>query len=158
MKISDKWKKQLFLTMGVVAAALLLPTTILLAVGMLPSAVIFLFDRTPGKSRALAVGAMNLAGCMPFVMDLWSRGHTIETSFQFITDPRVMVIMYFAAAIGYMIEWAITGLVASILVQQAKSRIQAIEKRKADLERRWGAEVSGRFTLDADGFPLSERK
>lgn len=158
MALSNRWKKQLFLTLGVMAAALLLPTTVLLVAGMMPTIILFFFDNSLGKSRVLAVGAMNLAGCMPFVLELWQRGHTIETAFAYVTNINSMIVMYFAAAIGYLIEWAVTGLVASIMVQHAKTRIVTIEKRKNELETRWGLEVSGRYTLDADGFPMSDAK
>ncbi len=148
------WRKRLFITLAVIAAAILLPTSIILCVGMLPTAIMLLFDRTSDKSRAITVGAMNLAGCMPFILEVWQRGHTVEIALSYITQPRTIVVMYFAAGIGYMIEWVVTGLVASIMVQKAKARIGAIEKRQQQLEARWGQEVNGKQALDDEGFPI----
>jgi hypothetical protein len=150
----SRLRKRLTLSVVVIAAALFLPTSMLLAIGMLPTAVMFVVDRTREKMRVLTVGAMNLAGCMPFVMDLWQHDHTIHTSLSYVSQPRTIVVMYFAAAIGYMIEWIVTALVASMAVQKAKARITAIEKRHAELQARWGNEVDGMTALDDEGFPI----
>ncbi len=152
MKIG--WRGRILITLAMACAALFLPTTLILVVGMLPTLVMIIFDRTPEKARVLAVGAMNLAGCMPFVMELWQREHSVNMALSYLTEPRTIVVMYFAAGIGYMIEWVITGLVASIAVQKAKGRIDSIEKRQDELERRWGEEVAGHLALDDDGFPV----
>lgn len=148
------WRKQVGVTLLLASAALFLPTTLMLSIGMLPTWVMLFVDRTRERLRALTVGAMNLAGCMPFIMELWERGQTVPMALSYLTQPRTIVVMYFAAAIGYMIEWAVTGLVASMAVQKAKARINSIEKRSADMEERWGAEVNGTMQLDDEGFPI----
>ncbi len=148
------WQTRLMVTFLIGAAALFLPTSLLLTVGMLPTLIMLLFDRTPEKSRMLTVGSMNLAGCMPFIMELWQRQHTVDMALSYLTQPRTIVVMYFAAGIGYMIEWIVTGLVASMAVQKAKSRITSVKRRQEDLEKRWGREVSGQIPLDDEGFPL----
>lgn len=148
------WRGRVLITFAMAAAALFLPTTMMLVVGMLPTLVMVIFDRTPEKARVITVGSMNLAGCMPFIMEMWQRDQSINMALTYLTEPRTIVVMYAAAGIGYMIEWAVTGLVASMAVKKAKARIEAIEKRQAELERRWGEEVTGRLKLDDDGFPV----
>lgn len=152
MKIKGAWQKRLFLTGGIMTAGVLLPTTILLCIGMLPTIIMLVFDRTSDKSRVMTIGAMNAAGCLPFVLELWHRGHTAEIALSYVTQPRTVVVMYLAAMIGYMIEWMMTTVVASIMVQKAKKRIEAVIESKQELERRWGIEVTGRYTLDEEGF------
>lgn len=71
-------------------------------------------------------------------------------------DPRTIVVMYCAAAVGYLIDWAVSGLVGNILVQQAKSRIAAIDERQAAMVKRWGHEVTGEVALDEQGFPMDD--
>lgn len=146
------WQKRLLITLAVGAAGILLPTTLLLFLGMLPTLIVLLFDQTVNKSRVVTVGAMNAAGCMPFVLELWSRGHTVNIALEYAINPRTIIVMYMAAGIGYMIEWVMTGLVAGIMVQKAKTRISEIEKRQNDLETRWGPEVTGEYQLDEEGF------
>lgn len=150
------WGLQVIMIFGLLAAVLFMPTTILLVVGMLPTVVAALIDRK-GGARAITVGALNLCGCIPFLMDLWTKGHTSALSVSLITDPLTIIVMYAAAGIGYMIDWALSGIVATILVQRSTSRLEAVRKRQADLVARWGKEVTGELPLDAEGFPVDDQ-
>lgn len=147
------WGFQLMLIFGLLAAVLFIPTTILLVIGMLPTVVAALIDRK-GGARAITVGALNLCGCIPFLMDLWTKGHTTGLALSLITDPLTIIVMYAAAGIGYMIDWALSGIVATILIQRSTSRLEAIRKRQGELVERWGKEVTGELPLDAEGFPM----
>ena len=150
------WGLQIMMIFGLLAAVLFMPTTILLVVGMLPTVVAALIDRK-GGARAITVGALNLCGCIPFLMDLWTKGHTTELAVSLIADPLTIIVMYAAAGIGYMIDWALSGIVATIMVQRSAARLDAIRKRQEELVTRWGREVSGELPLDAEGFPVDEQ-
>lgn len=150
------WKETVFLVLALLMAIVFLPTTLMLSIGMLPTIVCSLVDKSKGMVRTMSVGAMNLAGCIPFVIELWSKGHTFDISFDYLVQPRTIIVMYFAAAMGYLIDWAMTGIVRSIMVEKAKSRIRDIEKRHNALIQRWGREVNGLIPLDSEGFPLDE--
>lgn len=148
------WKRNVFLAFGVILAVVFLPTSTILIAGMVPTFVALLVDRTRGKMRTLTVGAMNFAGCAPFILELWLHGHTMDNAMTYITQPRTIVVIYFAAAIGYMIDWAMTGIVIGIMSEKGKARIKQIEKEKNALIERWGEEVTNTIPLDEDGFPL----
>lgn len=148
------WKETMFLVLALLMAIVFLPTTLMLCVGMLPTIVCGAVDKTRGMVRTMSVGSMNLAGCIPFVIELWAKGHTFEISFDYLVQPRTIIVMYFAAAMGYLIDWAMTGIVRSIMVEKAKGRIKDVEKRHNALIERWGREVSGRIPMDPEGFPL----
>ena len=123
---------------------ILLPTTILLAVGMLPTmAALFLGLRIGRKSKVITVGAFNLAGCAPYLLALWTEEHSYQAAMGFITNPSDIVIIWLAAAIGYIFDWTVTNMITAILLQKAKSRKKSIEKRQSDLAERWGEGVSG---------------
>lgn len=148
------WQATVFLVMSLLLAIVFLPTTILLSIGMLPAIVCALVDKTRGMVRTMSVGAMNLAGCIPFVIELWTNGHTFEVAIEYIVQPRTIIVMYFSAAMGYLIDWAMTGIVCSVMVEKARGRIRDIEKQHNALTERWGEEVNGRIPLDPEGFPL----
>ena len=152
------WRGHVILVASVALAIVFLPTSFMLAIGMLPTGVAFIIDRSQGKLKALTVGAMNLAGCLPFIMELWVQGHTFPNALTYITQPRTIIVMYFSAAIGYMIEWAVVSIVRSIMVERGKARLQEIVKLQAELEQKWGPEVSGRLALDDYGFPLEDNE
>ena len=104
----------------------------------------------------MTVGSMNLCGCLPFLLDLWTTKHTMEYAVSLITDPRTIIVMYAAAGIGYMIDWALSGIVATLMIQRSTSRLSAIRKRQEEMIVRWGPEVAGEMLLDTEGFPLDE--
>lgn len=148
---------QLLGLFSLVAAVVFMPTTILLFFGMLPTLVAGLVDRTGKGTKALTVGSMNLAGCTPFLFDLWTKGHTAENALAIISDPRTIIVIYCAAGIGYLIDWAMSGIVATIMIQRSASRLKEIKKRQAALVERWGPEVTGTVPLDAYGFPVEKQ-
>lgn len=149
-------KGQVILICTVITALLFLPTTILLLIGMFPTFVAALVDRTREKVLGMTVGSMNLAGCTPFVIELWSGEHTSERSIEIAANPLSIVVMYSAACLGYMLEWSMTGIVATIMTQKALARLRSIDERQASLIERWGREVTGEIPLDPYGFPLNK--
>lgn len=147
------WKGQILLIVSLLVCILFSALAIILAIGMIPTIVAAIVDRTEGKMRAVTVGAINFAGCTPFMIEVFKKGNTMDVAIAYIVQPRTIVVMYFAAAMGYLIDWAMTGIVSSIMVQKTKRRLKDIEKTKKELIERWGPEVTGTIPLDEYGFP-----
>lgn len=161
-KNSDKNKKKgklgfkgFVIAIGfLLSAALFLPTTAFLLLGMLPTMAAYFADRKGGW-KWVTVGAMNLAGCTPFLLYLWTKHNTVGYALTLITDPRSVIVIFAAAGIGLLIEWAMSGIVVTIMTQSAKMRLSEIDKRMKKMKERWGEEVSGMVPLDEYGFPLA---
>lgn len=154
-KNQGNWQLRLVLIMLLVTGIVFLPTTVLLVIGMLPTPVAFLVG-TANKSKFISVGAMNFAACSPFVVELWSMDHTFDATFSIVTNPVSVIVMYGGAAIGYLINWSLTGIVSVFLVEQAKGRMKAIQKQQEELIQRWGPEVRGDRPLDKEGFYMED--
>ena len=150
------WRGQVIMAFGLLAGVAALPSTVMLFIGMMPTFVCLLIDRTAEKTRVLTVGAMNMAGCSPFIVQLWTTQNTFESSINIVTDPRTVIVMYCVAGIGYMLDWAISGIVATVMVQRAQHRIILIQKKQDEMIERWGREVTGEIPVDAQGFALEE--
>lgn len=150
------WKGQMFLVIGIIMGVIFLPSTILLMVGMAPTPAAAFVDRSKKGSKVITVGAMNLAGCSPFLFDLWMRGNDFDTSLAIALDPKAIIVMYAAAGVGYILDWALTGLVAGVMVQRGESRAKTIREERAKLVERWGDKVTGSLVLDPQGFPLEQ--
>lgn len=142
----------MFLFCLLVISSIFLPTTILLFIGMLPTIVAGYIDRTRRKAKTITVGAMNFAGCSPFLFQLWQQGHTYQNSLDIILDPITITIMYIAAAAGYFLDWGMSGVVASFLQQKGIVEQKIIKEKQQELVERWGREVTGDFALDENGF------
>lgn len=153
-KIKIGFKGFILLLCVVVSAILFLPTAFIFAVGMLPTFAAYLIDRDPAKNKTFTIGAMNIAGCFPYLMGLWTESHTMDKAMNYIAEPKTIIVIYIAAALGYVINWLITMGVASLIIQKSRMRIKRIEEEKEGLQKRWGKEVNGQYTLDEHGFAL----
>lgn len=151
-KKSAGLEKQIILIVMLIGSIMFSALSIILAIGMIPTFVAAVTDRSERRMRALTVGALNFAGCMPFLIEVFRKGNNMETAVQYILEPRTIVVMYMAAGMGYLIDWAMTGIVSSIMVQRGKIRLRDIRKAQSVLVDRWGQEVTGKIPLDEYGF------
>ena len=154
-KASPSWVNAM-LAVILLFSFVFLSSAVLLFIGLLPFFVAFFVDRSKKKTKAITVGAMNIAGCAPFLMELWATDRAMDSAFSIILDPMVIIVIYAAAGVGYLIDWGVTVVVAGLLYHRGVSRIGVIEKRQKELIERWGEEVSGKVAVDHEGFSIEE--
>lgn len=150
------WKGHVFLIMALISSVVFSAVMVIFVIGMIPTLVAGIVDKTYGRIRCLTVGALNFAGCAPFMIEVFKKGNDVSMAIAYMVQPRTIVVIYFAAAMGYLIDWAMTGIVSSIMVQRARGKLKSIEKQKEDLSERWGPEVTGTMPLDEFGFAIGE--
>jgi hypothetical protein len=153
-----KFQKKLCIFVGLVCSVLFAPTTLVFLVGMMPTIASNVVDKTRQKSRTTCVAMMNFAGVLPFLLELWMSAapNSIDYALSIIAQPKVIIIIYVIAASGYAIEAAVSGMVANIMQQKAKSRLKVIAVMLIELKDRWNDYVDGNTKLDDYGFPVSE--
>jgi hypothetical protein len=123
------------------AGLMMMPTSVLILAGLAPTFVAYFIDRDPEKSAALTVGAMNLCGIAPFVVRLWQRGHEMAVTLRMLADPGTWLIMFGAAAIGWLLYFFIPQIVAAVMSLRSQAKIKELEERRSMLVADWGAEV-----------------
>ncbi len=138
------------------AGLVVLPTSILFGVGMIPTIVAYITDRDPEKSAPITVGGLNFCGCMPFAIDLWKHNHTIIAAGKIFADPLSWLVMYGAAAIGWALYYGIPPAVANFEVMRAEKRVSALKQVKVGLVQEWGPEVAGEVFDESGGFAAGE--
>jgi hypothetical protein len=148
------WRERILLAGFIVAAIVFLPITAVLFIGMLPTVMARLTDKTKEKTKVLTVGFMNFAGCFPFLYELVDTGLKLENALQILSDPLTIVMIYSCAVLGYAVEWLVTNMVAGLLVQKGRNRLETIKKIQEGMVKQWGPEVMGDIPLDPYGFPL----
>ncbi|HXA69938.1 MAG TPA: hypothetical protein VNW24_05785 [Stellaceae bacterium] len=135
-------------TLAILAALLLtateLPLAILLLAGLVPSMVAALIDRTRARYLTRAVGFMNLAGLSPLVMQLWGRGLTMIGLADILSRPVNWLIMYGAAAIGWVLFLGMPSLARIFVDIRADQLQQDLKARAARLVQDWGDDVTGK--------------
>jgi hypothetical protein len=134
-------------------AVLLLPSTLVLIVAMVPTLVARVVDPAPGRQLTITVGSLNLAGALWFMHDLWSAGQ----GFSDIVPTLGDMIGWLAALVGAGMGWALYSLMPiasrSIATTKSNLRINRIRKAQADLVEQWGDPVRGGLT-----FPVSPQQ
>ena len=118
-------------------------SSIVLFVGLLPTIVALIVDRTPRKCAVASVGGLNLAGVSPFLLDLWFKSPGMDYAVSLITNPFVLVTMYGAAAIGWLLFAGLPMLTLRISEITVGRRIRGLRDRQAALLAEWGEDVVG---------------
>lgn len=119
---------------------------VLLAIGMFPTGIALLLDRSPQKDQARAVGYLNFAGCTPWVIDFWMGDGGFAKVFDVVADPIILAIMYMSAAIGWGLCFVVRPFVGTYLRMSADFRESQIRKRQETLVEIWGEEVTEEIT------------
>lgn len=125
-----------------------MPTLILVLVGMIPTLVALIVDGDRNKSSAFAIGAMNCAGITPFIIDLWIKGQTMDNTFIILRQSSTWLIMLGAAAIGQLIIFAVPPAMASLTLTRAETRLRALKQNLEQLKTTWGPDVATTKPLD----------
>jgi len=126
------------------------PTVMVLFVGMLPTLVAFLIDRTDEKFATFCVGGVNFSGVFPQLMDLWNGDHSIAAALSILSDVFIIATMYGAAAFGWMLFMSLPPVVASVLNVLSQTRLAALRAIQRDLVEEWGEEVRGDSEEEAE--------
>ena len=131
------------MTFFAVGLAFALPTMLVLAVGLLPTLVALLVDVHPRKYAALSVGFFNSAGLMPYLGDMWLNKNTIEGAIGGLTDVVAWLVMYAAAAAGWMVYKGMPVVGGMILEIKAQGEIRRLKAERRKLIDEWGRETTG---------------
>lgn len=134
--------------LGFLVAAL--PTVIVLCIGMIPTAVAYIVDMTPGRYATRCVAGLNIAGVVPFLDRLWASSNDVYSAVGIVTDVFAWLAFYVASGIGWLLFMSLPGIVASLKTYNATRRAHALRERLVELEHEWGRDVTGQPVEAAD--------
>ena len=140
-----------FLLLLLPAGLVVLPTSILFGLGMIPTMVAYVIDRDPEKPAPITVGGLNFCGCLPYAIDLWKHGGTVTQSLKLFTDPMAWLVMYGAAAVGWAFYYGVPPAVANAEIMRSERRIDQLKQRKVALVQEWGPDVAAEMYDDSGG-------
>ncbi len=118
-----------------------LPTVLLLLFGMLPAIVAYIVDPSKNKTSTICVGTMNFAGVFPYLLSLWTGIHSIDVALGILTDIFALMVMYSAAAVGWMVFMAVPPVVGVLMSGMDRRRIAALRARQKRIVKEWGKDV-----------------
>lgn len=133
-----------------------LPTFVVVAVGMVPTVVHFMTRQEHDTSHGGSLAAINLAGVLPYLADLWREQPKLDDAFRIISDPYAVCVMLGSAALAFSIFWAAPQVAASIINVNAGRRLSGLIKAKDALVKEWGPEVSPSTSVPPAASPETE--
>lgn len=140
-------KHQLLLTtVCVVLLAAALPTALMLSIALLPAICAFIIDRSPGRYATISVGMLNVAGTWPFLLKLWTTGHSAVNAMKIVLDPFAWLIIYSAAAVGWLLYFSFPSCVSMCMSVFAGHRVTQLRQQQKKLIDEWGPEVASHHT------------
>ena len=124
---------------------LMLPTVVFFFLSMLPTLVALILtatSKTKFKYKWLCIGGLNFSGALPFLFKLWFGDNTIEGAIGLFVGNVAFVIIYLAAAIGWIFYRCIPPVILSVLEMNDQRRVVLLRELQAKLIAKWGEEVA----------------
>ncbi len=125
------------------AGIFLMPTLVLVSIGLLPTLVAFLTERKNKHYALVTIGAMNGAGIAPVAITLWQGTHTVAHAIDLLTLPLSWLPILIGAALGWGVYKAIPSLIVGYMTKRSRARIDTLRTRQKILIEEWGEEVVG---------------
>jgi hypothetical protein len=136
-------KKAFFLLLLLLmpVAGLLLPTTMVLVVAMVPTIVAWIVDPSPGRHLTITVGCLNFAGSLWFIHDLWAMGQTFAAVAPTLGNLMAWLAALLGAGAGWVIFWVTPHITRSVAAAKSSVRLNRIRKAQEELVELWGEPV-----------------
>ena len=114
------------------------PTVLVLAVGLLPTGIAYICDKSDEKFPALCVGGINLCGTFPYLLSVWFEGHSLSNALDIVLDFFSLLVMYGAAGIGWAFYKYVPPIISQVLDILAKRRLAHLNRLQKKLVEDWG--------------------
>lgn len=136
------WQKALLGLLALPLAALVLPSLMILAIGLVPSCVALIADRSRERYLAVTVALPNACGCLPALADLWALGQTYSNAQIVLSDPVGWAAAIGGAGVGWLIYLAAPSIAAVYYASAGRLREQALKRLQKTLIETWGEEIT----------------
>ena len=136
---------------------ILIPSTIIVvSLGMLPTAVAWLVDRSREKFATYCVGGLNFCGVFPFLLQIWFEDSSTSAATEIISDVFALAIMYAAAGFGWALFISIPPVVAAFLNVVAQRRVAFLKAEQKAVIDEWGTAVADRDVTSETAQKISQ--
>ena len=135
-------------SIGLVVAVIILifllrSAFILVVFGTLPTLVAYYADTSENRLGLASIASCNLAGVLPYVVELSVTGNSIQMLSNYLSNPNVWFIMYGLAALGYILVKGCPLLYRYSLKAVNSSIVFQLEQKQDTLVKEWGEDLKG---------------
>jgi hypothetical protein len=120
----------------------ILPSMIVLIVGMVPTLIALVAERNPRKFGAATIASLNFAGVLPYLVKLWSKSQSLENALNIVVDVFALTVMYGSAGFGLMIYMTVPAFVASIFMVMSQRRVAVLRETQRKIIEEWGESIA----------------
>lgn len=126
------------LILGVTAIVISGYAFIFFSIAILPTLVATFIDKRISKAASNTIGAFNIIGLFPYLYDLWNSGINVSAKAQsMIVEPRVWLVIYSSAALGWIMIWGLPNLMGNFLTYRAIKKIDFYREEQMMLYEEW---------------------
>jgi hypothetical protein len=130
-----------FVVLGI-AGLFVLPLSMIVVVGFIPTIAMACTDKSRGRSVTVAVGALNMVGVTYLVIQLIQKGLSFDYALRLLSDPVHWLIMWGGAGLGYTLLYVIPPIVAHVLTSVSEFKIQKLKTNQDEIKKTWGKDVA----------------
>lgn len=116
-------------------------TFLFLMAAVLPSIVAMIVDRTPKRRMFRIVFSLNLAGTLPFLLNLWQMGNRLEAVKSVMTNAYTWLIIYGSSGMGWGIVWMAPQIALILISGYNEAKIMRLQYHQRKLLEEWGPEI-----------------
>ena len=134
----------IMVAVGLVTAvwiAFALPAFLVSLVGLLPTVVSVVTDRTPGHRATWCVATTNIAGMLPIIAKSFKGDNDMAAAIELLVDPINWLVMYVGAGMGWVLLWIGPAIAEVFVTQKAASEARSLQENQQKLIAEWGRKV-----------------
>ena len=137
--LNTKSKRWILAILLMLALVIILPVTIIILIGLLPTITILITD-PKNSSKVVTVGCFNMAGLFVYVLSLVNN-FSVGGAFNIVADIFNLIIMLGSAGIGLILYCELPNMFSFFSKLSAQKRLESIDAKLAEIAEEWGQEI-----------------
>ncbi len=132
-------KQWILVTILLLLTIIILPFTIILLIGLLPTITLLITD-PKNSPKLVTIGCFNMAGVFIYLLHVINH-YSVDGAFDIVRDVFNLIIMLGSAGIGLILYCELPNLFIFFAKISAGKRMNVIDKKLAEMAEEWGQEV-----------------
>lgn len=111
---------------------------ILVLCGMLPTILMYVFERGAGKQEKSCMMAMNAAAVSPYIGELFHRNGGFQEALNIMTNVWSWVVMYGGALLAMILLFIASSIARAVIDVFARKKIELLREKQEKMVEEYG--------------------